>query len=408
VSAALAGELRDAARTVARVAAGRSLAAETPRAAQLDLTHGTLRRYGRVQALVRELSRRGRPEPLVEALLWCALYALESGRYAEYTVVDQAVRACRLLERWKATDYVNAALRAYLRERQSLESRIAGEPEARYQHPAWWIELVRAAYPDTWQAVLDEGNNHPPMALRVNRRRTTLAAYEARLATRRLEGQALLLERPLPVKLVPGFEAGDASVQDAGAQRTAVCIDLGTGMRVLDACAAPGGKTAQLLETADLELTALDADAQRLQRAAANLERLGLRAKLLNADCTRLEQWWDGEPFERVLADVPCSASGVARRHPDLKWLRRSSDVASFAARQAEILDALWQALRPGGKLLYVTCSVFPRENEEVVDAFAARAPGARRLALPDGQPAQLLPDAQHDGFFFALIQKRP
>jgi 16S rRNA (cytosine967-C5)-methyltransferase len=413
VSAALAGELREAAHSVARVAAGRSLAADTPRAAQLDLTHGTLRRYGRVQALVRELSRRGRPEPLVEALLWCALYALESGRYAEYTVVDQAVRACRMLERWKATDYVNAALRTYLRQRQSLESRIAREPEARYQHPAWWIELVRTAYPNSWQAVLEEGNTHPPMALRVNRRRATLAAYEARLAAegiaaRRLDGQALLLERPLPVKLVPGFAAGDASVQDAGAQRTAACMDLGTGMRVLDACAAPGGKTAQLLESADLQLTALDADAQRLQRAAGNLERLGLRAKLLNADCTRLEQWWDGEPFDRVLADVPCSASGVARRHPDLKWLRRSSDVASFAARQAAILDALWQVLRPDGKLLYVTCSVFPRENEEVVDAFAARAPGARRLALPDGRPAQLLPNAQHDGFFFALIQKRP
>jgi 16S rRNA (cytosine967-C5)-methyltransferase len=383
-----------------------------PRGAQLDLTHGTLRRYGRVQALVRELSRRGRPDALVEALLWCSLYALESARYADYTVVDQAVRACRLLEKWNAKGYVNAVLRAYLRERESLEVRIAGDPEARYQHPAWWIDLVRAAYPHAWHAILESGNAHPPMALRINRRRTTLAAYQARLAAqgiaaRCIGGDALLLERPLPVELLPGFADGEASVQDVAAQRTAGCMDLAAGLRVLDACAAPGGKTAHLLESADLELTALDADAGRLQRAARNLERLRLRATLVAADCTRLEHWWDGAPFDRVLADVPCTASGVARRHPDLKWLRRAGDVAAFAQRQGAILDALWQVLRADGKLLYVTCSVFPRENDEVVEAFVARSPGARRLPLPDAQPAQLLPDAEHDGFFYALIQKR-
>ena len=411
MSSALAAELREAAQLVAQVAAGRSLAAAAPRAALLDLTHGTLRRYGRVQALVRELSRRSRPDALVEALLWCALYALESGRYADYTVVDQAVRACRLLERWSAKGYVNAVLRAYLRERQSLQARIAGDPQARYQHPAWWIELVRAAYPDAWPSVLDGGNSHPPMALRVNRRRGSVAEYEARLtaagiASQRPGADALLLPRPVPVQLLPGFGDGDVSVQDAGAQRAAGCLELAAGLRVLDACAAPGGKSAHVLESADVELTGLDADAERLQRAARNLERLRLRATLLAADCTRPEQWWDGEPFDRVLADVPCTASGVARRHPDLKWLRRAGDVATFAAQQAAILDALWQVLRPGGKLLYITCSVFPPENEEVVEAFVARAPGASRLPLPDAQPAQLLPSAQHDGFFYALILK--
>ena len=411
MSGALAAELREAAQLVAQVAAGRSLAAAAPRGALLDLTHGTLRRYGRVQALVSELSVRSRPDSLVESLLWCALYALESGRYADYTVVDQAVRACRLLERWSAKGYVNAVLRAYLRERQSLESRIARDPQARHQHPAWWIELVRAAYPDAWPAVLQGGNSHPPMALRVNRRRGSVAEYEARLAaagiaSQRCGADALLLPRPLPVQLLPGFGDGEVSVQDAGAQRAAGCLDLAAGLRVLDACAAPGGKTAHVLESADVELTGLDADAERLQRAARNLERLRLRATLLAADCTRPEEWWDGKPFDRVLADVPCSASGVARRHPDLKWLRRAGDVATFAAQQAAILDALWQVLRPGGKLLYVTCSVFPRENEEVVEAFVARAPGASRLPLPDAQPAQLLPSAQHDGFFYALILK--
>jgi len=419
---ALAGALRDAARMVARVAEGRSLAAEfervaedgteTPRAALLDLTHGTLRRYGRVQRVVRELSRQERSDPLVEALLWCSLYALESGRYAEYTVVDQAVRACALLEKWTAKGYVNAVLRGSLRSRAMLESRIAADEEARYQHPRWWIDLVRAAYPAQWEQVLAAGNSHPPMALRVNRRRIGLAEYEARLAAegvvaRRVGGEALLLERALPAERLPGFAAGEVSVQDAAAQRAAPCLDLAAGQRVLDACAAPGGKSAHMLELADVALTALDADAARAGRITRNLERLGLAARVAIADCSQLAQWWDGVPFDRILADVPCSASGVARRHPDLKWLRRAQDIGAFAARQAALLDALWQALGAGGKLLYVTCSVFPQENENVVEAFVARAAGARRLPLADGRPAQWLPEAGHDGFFHALIEKR-
>jgi len=419
---ALAGALRDAARMVARVAEGRSLAAEfervaedgteTPRAALLDLTHGTLRRYGRVQRVVRELSRQESSDPLVEALLWCSLYALESGRYAEYTVVDQAVRACALLEKWTAKGYVNAVLRGSLRSRAMLESRIAADEEARYQHPRWWIDLVRAAYPAQWEQVLAAGNSHPPMALRVNRRRIGLAEYEARLAAegvvaRRVGGEALLLERALPAERLPGFAAGEVSVQDAAAQRAAPCLDLAAGQRVLDACAAPGGKSAHMLELADVALTALDADAARAGRITRNLERLGLAARVAIADCSQLAQWWDGVPFDRILADVPCSASGVARRHPDLKWLRRAQDIGAFAARQAAILDALWQALGAGGKLLYVTCSVFPQENESVVEAFVARAPGARRLPLADGRAAQWLPEAGHDGFYYALIEKR-
>jgi 16S rRNA (cytosine967-C5)-methyltransferase len=195
-------------------------------------------------------------------------------------------------------------------------------------------------------------------------------------------------------------------VQDAGAQRAAPCLDLQRGQRVLDACAAPGGKTAHILELAEVDATALDSDGARLLRLARNLERLALRAELLKADCTRLAEWWRGEPFDRILADVPCSASGIARRRPDLKWLRRAQDLASFAAQQNAILDALWQALRVDGKLLYATCSVFPQENDGVIDAFLARHSVARRLPLPDGGPAQWLPDAEHDGFFYALIAK--
>jgi 16S rRNA (cytosine967-C5)-methyltransferase len=412
-SSALAPSLRDAAGRVARVASGRSLADEPVQGALLDLTHGTLRRYGRVQAIVRALSTREKQDALVEALLWCSIYALESGRYAEYTVVDQAVRACNLLEKWNAKSYVNGLLRSYLRSRPSIEARISADPEARYQHPKWWIEALRTAYPGEWESAMAQGNAMPPMSLRINRRRVPRDQYAMQLAAAGIRARpvgtdGVLLEQPLPVERVPGFADGLVSVQDAGAQRAAHCLDLLAGQRVLDACAAPGGKSAHILELAEVALTAVDADATRASRIEVNLRRLGLPAAAIQvADAARLEDWWDSVPFDRILADVPCTASGVARRHPDLKWLRRAGDREQFARRQATMLDALWRALAPGGKLLYVTCSVFPQENDAVVDAFVARAAGAARLALPDGGPACLLPSAEHDGFFFALIQRQ-
>jgi len=420
-SAELAPALCGASKIVARIAAGKSFAEErlalevvprdSARAALVDIVHGALRRYGRVQAIARALSARGRAEPALESLLWCAIYALESGRYADYTVVDQAVRACALLERWPAKGYVNAVLRAFLRERESIERTIAADPEARFQHPAWWIDALRAAYPDQWRALLETGNTRPPMCLRVNRRRTSPERYAQRLASagiaaRRVGDAGLILAEPLPVQRLPGFAEGEVSVQDAGAQRAAGLLQLAPGQRVLDACAAPGGKSAHILEFADVRLTALDVDARRCKRIEQNLQRLGLAAEVGVADCMRLGDWWDGAPFERVLADVPCTASGVVRRHPDLKWLRRATDIAAFAARQASMLDALWQVLAPDGKLLYVTCSMFPGENEDVVSAFLARTPGARRVPLPDGAPAQWFPDSERDGFFHALIEK--
>jgi 16S rRNA (cytosine967-C5)-methyltransferase len=418
-SGALAPALRDAARIVARVAAGRSLSDElalqqgedTRRAALIDLTHGALRRYGRVQAIVAALSRRGPPDALVQALLWCSLYAAESGRYAEYTVVDQAVRACTLLERWSAKGYVNGVLRSWLRERAVLERRVEADEEARYQHPQWWIDLLRRTYPERWSEVLAAGNTHPPMGLRVNVRRITREAYLERLEQAAMPATvigsvALLLERPVPVERLPGFMQGEVSVQDAGAQRAGELLELSAGQRVLDACAAPGGKSAHILERADVALTALDVDAGRCERLRRNLERLGLRAEVRTADCTAPHAWWDGVAFERILADVPCTGSGVARRHPDIKWLRRAQDVAAFAARQLAILHALWRVLAPGGKLLYATCSVFAQENQQLVDSFLARCADARAAPLPPGEPCQWLPGPQHDGFFYALIQK--
>ncbi len=414
----LAAQLAEAARIVARVAAGHSLAEamdrlrDDSRSALIDLTHGTLRRYGRVQAIVAHLSRRGRPHALVEALLWTALYALESGRYGEHTVVDEAVKACGLVEHWPAKGYVNGVLRSFLRQRSTLETQFAADPEAQYQHPLWWIELLRHAYPDDWQGVLAAGNAHPPMALRVNRRRADAAAYLARLAAENIAARrhgvaGMLLERPLPVDRLPGFAAGEVSVQDLGAQRAAHCLDLHSGQRVLDACAAPGGKAAHILELADVALTAVDVDASRATRIGATLDRLGLRADVLNGGATQPAQWWDGRAFDRILADAPCSASGIARRRPDIKWLRRANDPARFAGQQRNLLAALWRLLAPGGKLLYATCSIFPEENEAVVAAFVESERTARQLPLPDGARAQWLPDGEHDGFYFALIQKQ-
>src|SRR5262249_36337251 len=261
--------------------------------------------------------------------LWCALYALGSGRYAEYTVVDQAVRACTLLERWAAKDYVNGLLRTYLRSREAVDAGLRSDEEARYQHPHWWIDLVRGAYPERWREARAAGNTHPPMTLRVNSRRVTPAKYlerlaQAGLAASALGDAALLLEKPVPIERLPGFPDGDVSVQDAGAQPAAGLLDLATGLRVLDACAGPGGKSAHIRERADVALTALDVDAARCERLTRNLQRLSLHADVRVADCTQPQAWWDGAPFDRILADVPCTASGVARRHPDLKWLRRA------------------------------------------------------------------------------------
>jgi 16S rRNA (cytosine967-C5)-methyltransferase len=416
----LATSLAEAARIVASVAAGRSLSAEleragatgdAPRASLIDLTHGTLRRYGRVQTIAGILSKYRSIDPIVEALLWCGFYALDSGRYAHYTVVDQAVGACVLVGRHGAKGFVNGILRTLLRNRRVIENEIASNAEAYWQHPRWWIDAVKRAYPSAWQDVLIAGNTHPPMCLRVNVRRGPRDNYMASLqakgiAAKRVGGYGLLLDKPVPISRLPGFAQGLVSIQDEGAQRAATYLDLAPGQFVLDACAAPGGKSAHMLELEDIHLTALDIDATRCELVERNLMRLGLSARVLPADSVQVEKWWDGKPFDRILADVPCSASGVVRRHPDVKWLRRATDIDAFAARQGAILDALWRVLVPGGKLLYVTCSVFTAENDTVVTRFTARTPGAKRLPLQQTAASTLLPGPDHDGFFFALLAK--
>jgi 16S rRNA (cytosine967-C5)-methyltransferase len=418
----LADTLAAASRVVARVISGRSLgaaraeddaAAGAARPAVTDAVYGTLRDYGAPDAIIDSIARKGVPDPELRALLLCALHELRHERRAAHLVVDQAVAACARLGRGAARGFVNAALRSYLRRREALERDAARSEPGRHAYPAWWIDAVRAAYPDDWPSVLAAGNTHPPLTLRVNCRRSSVDACLANLdaagiAARRVGEWAIRLEKPRPVDAIPGFAQGEVSVQDAGAQLAAPLVAPRAGMRVLDACAAPGGKTGHLAELADLELVALDRDPARLARIEANLARLGLSAQVRQADAAEVERWWDGRPFERVLADVPCSASGVVRRHPDIKWLRRAADVQEFAREQSRLLEALWRVVAPGGKLLYATCSVFPEENHSVVAAFTARRGDARRLDLPGLAGGQLLPDADRDGFFYALLEKTP
>ncbi|MDR7051783.1 16S rRNA (cytosine967-C5)-methyltransferase [Duganella sp. 3397] len=423
----LAYSLIGAAQAVALVRTGTNLpqalvqvwvrlgAGATPQArgAMQDISYRCMRQLGQSETLVGLMAPKA-PEPLVAALLACALALInapdETAPYEEFTVVDQTVTAAEAHpDTARAKGMVNAVLRRFLRERQTMLDTASLQPLARWNYPQWWIDAVRAAWPQDWQGVLTTGNTAPPLTLRVNVRKSSVEDYlavleQAGMAATRIGPSAVRLVKPVAVGLIPGFNDGVVSVQDAGAQLAAPLLDLADGMRVLDACAAPGGKTCHILELAKVHVTALDADAKRLARVGENLERLQLDAELTAAPA-EASDWWDGQPFDRILADVPCTASGIVRRHPDIRWLRRKGDTLQLATLSAKILDNLWQMLAPGGKLLFVTCSLWPQESEAQAAAFAVRH-GAARLDAP----GQLLPaggDGQdHDGLFYALFQK--
>lgn len=407
------------------------------RGAIQDLAYRSVRLFGTTRALVTQLVTRP-PGALVDSLLAVALALLIEGEegdgskvgrggYSDFTVVDQAVSAAASEPKTAhARGLVNAVLRRFLRERRALMPKIMQDEEARWNLPSWWLAQLRRAYPDQWMALAQSVNERPPMTLRINPRRISVQAYLQALANAGLAGtavgeQAVRLARAFPVSQIPGFAQGDVSVQDAGAQLAAPLCEVSDGMRVLDACAAPGGKTGHLLELADIHVTAVESDAERAARIHDNLARLGQRAEVIVGDASRPKDWWDGQPFDRILADVPCSASGIVRRHPDIRWLRRESDVAKLMTEQRRIVSQLWPLLKPGGILVYVTCSIFPTEGEEQALWFGAQLPDAIRLQAP----GQLLPGikapettgsgtagkaslpSDHDGFYYARFQKR-
>lgn len=423
----LAFRLAGAADAVRQVATGRSLPdalqaacnalnADSPaRGAIQDIAYHTMRKLGSARFLIESLTQRA-PEPeILRHLLSCAFALLIPDdstplRYEPFTTVNQAVEAATLMRGTaKAKGLVNAVLRRFLREQQQWLQQIAQNDSAFWNFPAWWIAKTKAQYPDDWQAILSVGNSTPPMTLRVNARKTSVESYQSQLnaagiASDIIGPYAIRLKQALPVGRIPGFIEGVVSVQDYAAQMAAPLLELKDGMRVLDACAAPGGKSAHMLELADIHLTALDAEKKRLGMIHENLNRLGLSAEVKHGDAT-LSDWWDGELYDCILADVPCSASGVIRRHPDIRWLRRPDDSKELAKLSAQILDNLWPKLKKGGKLLMATCSVWAEESGEQADFFALRADAQRLDVL-----GQLLPTSDrlndHDGLFYALFRK--
>jgi len=376
------------------------------RAAIMDICYGSLRHYGWLRGALDSLLSKPLADPFIDRLLIISLYQLLYSQTAAYAVVDHAVHVATAHDDGRLKALVNAILRNFQRRRAELTAALKREPVAFWNHPDWWIGVVQQTWPRDWKQILTVANQHPPMTLRVNVRRTTPEAYLATLtaaempATLHASG-AITLTKPVPVDKLPGFAEGVVSVQDAGAQLAASWLEVKDGMRVLDACAAPGGKTGHLLEIADLDLTAVDVDTARLARVSSNLARLGLSAQTVTGDAARPATWWDGKPFDRVLADVPCSASGVVRRHPDIKWTRRPTDAQTFARQQIGFLDALWALVVPGGKMLYATCSIFPAENRRQIDNFLTRHVNASLE-----RDIQLLPSEEHDGFYYALLCK--
>jgi 16S rRNA (cytosine967-C5)-methyltransferase len=424
-----------AAIAVSNVLAGRNLTLALPealssypkatpqqRGAAADLSYGTMRFYGEVNAYLVKLLEKPLSNEHITALLLVAIYQLLHDKADDFTVVNQAVKAAGNAKPKWAKGLVNGVLRNFLRQKEQLKEAIKTDEVALYSYPQWWIDKLKkqcsvSQYPCGFQSILETGNLHPPMTLRVNRRQTSTEAYLLLLVRQEIEAvhvgaDAVMLAKPLPVDQIPGFTKGVVSVQDYGAQLAAHLLDLQPNMKVLDACAAPGGKTGHILELENVDLTALDNDANRLNRVESNLKRLNLSAHCQLGDAAT---WKAKNPFDRILADVPCSASGIVRRHVDIKWLRRESDIASFCAQQAVILANLWQLLAKGGKLLYVTCSIFDEENQQQIDHFLKKNKDAtqhpllltndidKNIQIVNGQ---LIPTSQHDGLFYALLQK--
>jgi 16S rRNA (cytosine967-C5)-methyltransferase len=406
------------------------------------LAYGTLRTHFRNRKLIELLVQRPirNRDSVITALLSVGLFALIESKRPDYAVVSATVGAVTKLERVSMRGLVNAVLRRFLREREALLAAVNADQEAHYQHPAWLIEKLQADWPDAWEKIITAGNKQAPMWIRVNSKQQKPAVWLDRLhpagATTPVSSvpAAVLLDEPLAVGDLPGFAEGDCSVQDIASQLAAIYLQAESGMRVLDACAAPGGKATHVLELCpDIkELVAVDKSARRLERVQENLDRLGFghsdlnkndqSVTLIEGDALHPEQWWDEgrdkQGFDRILVDAPCSATGVIRRHPDIRYLRRTGDIASLIEVQISMLENLWPLLRPGGRLLYSTCSVLRAENEAVVAEFLARCADARETALPLLMPEdaqvktahglQLLPgQLENDGFYYALLERQ-
>lgn len=380
------------------------------------LAYGAIRFLGENQFFIRKLINKKITNKKIEALLCVALFQLNHDQSNDFTIVNEAVEAAKFINKSWAGSFVNGVLRNFIRQKDNLKSELKNDEEAFYSYPLWWIQLIKEAYNKDWESILLNGNKHPPLTLRINVRKINLKQYEEKLKSESIKYRvlgdiALELTQPIPVEKIPGFIEGEVSVQDFGAQLAAKLLDLKDGQVCLDACSAPGGKTGHMLEIADIELVSIDQQKERLYKVKENLERLQLHAHLKCADLLAIKSWWNDKLFDRILLDTPCSASGVVRRHVDIKWLRRPRDIEMFAKQQKVMLQAMWQLLKKGGKLLYATCSIFPDENQRVIDDFIKEHSDAKEVKWSvDSKYSkyenQLIPSENHDGFFYALFEK--
>ncbi|TNF33597.1 MAG: 16S rRNA (cytosine(967)-C(5))-methyltransferase RsmB [Gammaproteobacteria bacterium] len=382
------------------------------------LVYGVLRWYWQLDATLDTLMQK----PLkakdhdVRLIMLMAMFQLMDTRVPDYAAVNAAVELVRRKKKNWASGMVNAVLRNFLRQQQSIKSSLAENEQAQYAHPQWFITRLKQDWPQQWSSILEANNQHPPMVLRINRQKIAVHDYLQQLhqPAETIGHDAIRLQQAVDVSELPGYSEGWFSVQDAGAQQAAYLMELAPGQRVLDCCAAPGGKTAHMLELQPaIHMTAVDVSDQRLSRVRENLQRLNLQADIICGDAANPTDWWDGKPYDRILLDVPCSASGVIRRHPDIKLLRQADDIERLAETQQAILQAIWPLLAPGGRLLYVTCSVFRAENEQQMARFLATTTDAREIAIAAdwgearSHGRQIFPGQDGmDGFYYAALGK--
>lgn len=430
MASASANTRAQAARVIAAVFGGRSLDDALAQADSAGLSaqnqsllralaYGVVRERLLLDALLKPLLQKPLSDHEVHALLLCGLHQLRAMRMPAFAAVDETVNATEVLNKPWARGFANAVLRRYQRETNALETAVLADPINRYSHPIWMVKELQKDWPQGWRPLLEANQVQGPMTLRVNRKRSTVAEFRAQLSAAGIKSatvphapDAVTLDDAQAVDKIPGFAEGLCSVQDAAAQLAAPLLDVQPGQRVLDACAAPGGKTAHILEMADVQLLALDVDAQRAQRINENLKRLGLTAEVKTGDAAGAKHWWDGQPYDRILLDAPCSGTGVIRRHPDIKWLRRFDDIPRFAGTQLNFLTALWPLLKPGGVLLYATCSTLRAEGSDVIARFltATRNASERPITAEWGEAEKhgrrLAPSGTFDGFYYAQLVK--
>ena len=380
-----------------------------------DMTYGAIRDLGKSKFYINKLVKNKIENLCLESLLHIVLFQINHSRSNDFTLVNQAVDAAKKIDR-KKSSFINAVLRNFLRNKDSLEKELKEDESAVYSYPKWWIEKVKNQYPENWQDILNVGNQRPPLALRINLQKLKIKEYSNTLDEEGIENtlvsdECLIVKKPLDVNKIPGFLDGKVSVQDLGAQLAAHIIELKNDQRVLDACSAPGGKACHMLELKRIQLTAIESDKQRTIKIIDNIKRQGFTAKILNKKIDNQNEWWDKQYFDRILLDVPCSASGIVRRHVDIKWLRRINDFQNFAASQLTLLRAAWPMLKEGGKLLYVTCSIFEEENRDVIEEFKQGLSNVSEIDIKFPSNIthiknQVLPSDNHDGLFYALLQK--